>query len=160
RRAVDPSAPPGGSGDPHQRRDAGEQLPPLAVGLRGVHLRRYPLARVPRPAAPGRGPRIPAPGATVRAYLGATSQVNDRNRNLLARIATAVVLLPLVVLLLGLGGWWCAVLVAFAAGVCALEYERITVRELGPGQILAVVGAAAIPLAAAWNPDRFAGVGF
>jgi len=86
--------------------------------------------------------------------------VNDRNRNLLVRIATAVVLLPLVVLLLGLGGWWCAVLVAFAAGVCALEYERITVRELGPGQILAVVGAAAIPLAAAWNPDRFAGVGF
>ena len=86
--------------------------------------------------------------------------MNDRNRNLLVRIATAVVLLPLVVLLLGLGGWWCAVLVAFAAGVCALEYERITVRELGPGQILAVVGAAAIPLAAAWNPDRFAGVGF
>jgi len=86
--------------------------------------------------------------------------VNDRNRNLLVRIASAVVLLPVVLLLLGLGGWWCAVLVAFAAAVCALEYERITVHEVGPAQLLAVVGAGAIPLAAAWRPDTFAGIGF
>jgi phosphatidate cytidylyltransferase len=86
--------------------------------------------------------------------------VNDRNRNLLVRIASAVVLLPLVLLLLGLGGWWCAALVAFAAGACALEYERITVRDVGPAQVLAVVGAAAIPLAAAWRPGSFAAVGF
>jgi phosphatidate cytidylyltransferase len=86
--------------------------------------------------------------------------VNDKNRNLAVRIATAVVLLPLVLLLLGLGGWWCAALVAFAAGVCALEYQRITVGDLGPAQLLAVAGAAAIPLAAAWQPLSFAAVGF
>jgi phosphatidate cytidylyltransferase len=86
--------------------------------------------------------------------------VNDRNRNLLVRIATAVVLLPLVLALLGLGGWWCAALVAFAAGACALEYERITVRGVGPAQLLAVAGAAAMPLAAAWRPGSFAAMGF
>lgn len=86
--------------------------------------------------------------------------MNDKNRNLAVRIVTAVVLLPLVLLLLGLGGWWCAALVAFAAGACALEYQRITVGDLGPAQLLAVGGAAAIPLAAAWWPLSFAAVGF
>ena len=86
--------------------------------------------------------------------------MNDRNRNLLVRFVTAVVLLPLVLLLLGMGGWWCAALVAFAAGVCALEYQRITVGDLGSAQVLAVAGAAAIPLAVAWRPESFAAVGF
>ena len=144
-RAVDRPAAAGGSGDPHQRRDPGEQLPPLAVRLRRVHLRRHAVARVPLSAVPGGGARVPAPGTAVRAHLGAASQVNDQNRNLLVRIVTAVVLLPLVLRCSvsaagGARGWWRS-----PPACCALEYERITVRELGPGEWLAVAGARAMP---------------
>ena len=52
-RSLDRAAPAGGPGHPDQRRDAGEQLPPVAVGLRGVHLRGYAVARVPGSAIPG-----------------------------------------------------------------------------------------------------------
>ena len=81
--------------------------------------------------------------------------MNEKNRNLVVRIVTAVVLLPAVLALLVLGGWWTAGLVAVAAGACALEYEIITQGRLGPAQILAVLGAALIPLAAAARPLGF-----
>src|SRR5262249_9367092 len=105
---------------------------------------------------PGRGARVPAPGATVRAHLGAASQVNDRNRNLLVRIASAVVLLPLVLLLLGLGGWWCAGLVAFAAGGCTLEAERVTAGGVGRGE----VGGGGVPPGGGLESGGFGGGGF
>jgi phosphatidate cytidylyltransferase len=82
--------------------------------------------------------------------------VNEKNRNLLVRIVTAVVLLPVVIVLLVLGGWWTAGLIAVAAGGCAFEYELITQGRLGPVEILAVLGAALIPLAAATHPVGFA----
>jgi phosphatidate cytidylyltransferase len=81
--------------------------------------------------------------------------VNEKNRNLLVRIVTAVVLLPVVIVLLVLGGWWTAGLVAVAAGGCAFEYELITQGRLGPAEVLAVLGAALIPLAAAMHPVGF-----
>jgi len=81
--------------------------------------------------------------------------VNEKNRNLVVRIVTAVVLLPLVVTLLVLGGWWTAGLVAVAAAACALEYEIITQGRLGPAEVLAVLGAGLISLAAAAHPLRF-----
>ena len=81
--------------------------------------------------------------------------MNEKNRNLVVRIVTAVVLLPAVLALLVLGGWWTAGLVAVAAGACALEYELITQERLGPAEILAVFGAALIPLAAAARPVGF-----
>ena len=81
--------------------------------------------------------------------------MNEKNRNLVVRIVTALVLLPAVLVLLKLGGWWTAGLVAVAAGACALEYEIITQGGLGPAQILAVLGAALIPLAAAARPLDF-----
>jgi phosphatidate cytidylyltransferase len=43
--------------------------------------------------------------------------MNEKNRNLIARIATAVVLLPLVVWLLLLGGWPFAVLLGVASAL-------------------------------------------
>ena len=81
--------------------------------------------------------------------------MNEKNRNLVVRIVTALVLLPAVVVLLVLGGWWTAGLVAVAAGACALEYELITQRRLGPAEILAVIGAGLIPLGAAMHPVGF-----
>ncbi|RPH69403.1 MAG: phosphatidate cytidylyltransferase [Myxococcaceae bacterium] len=81
--------------------------------------------------------------------------MNEKNRNLVVRIVTAVVLLPLVVTLLVLGGWWTAGLVAVAAAACALEYEIITQGRLGPAEVLAVLGAGLISLAAAAHPLRF-----
>ena len=82
--------------------------------------------------------------------------MNEENRNLVVRIVTAVVLLPAVLALLALGGWWTAGLVAVAAGGCALEYELMTQGRLGPAEVLAVLGAALIPLAAAARPVGFA----
>ena len=81
--------------------------------------------------------------------------MNEKNRNLVVRIVTAVVLLPAVLALLAAGGWWTGGLVAIAAGACALEYELITQHKLGPAEVLAVLGAALIPLAAAMHPVGF-----
>jgi len=81
--------------------------------------------------------------------------VNEKNRNLVVRVVTAVILLPVVLTLLVLGGWWTAGLVAAAAAACALEYQLITQGRLGPAEILAVLGAGLISLAAAAHPLRF-----
>ena len=81
--------------------------------------------------------------------------MNEKNRNLVVRIVTAVILLPVVLTLLVLGGWWTAGLVAAAAAACALEYQLITQGRLGPAEILAVLGAGLISLAAAAHPLRF-----
>jgi len=86
--------------------------------------------------------------------------VNDKNRNLLVRIVTAVVLLPIVLVLLGLGGWWCAGLVSAAAAGCAGEYAWITQRRIEPAAALSVLGAALMPLIAAADPLGFIGVSF
>jgi len=84
--------------------------------------------------------------------------VNEKNRNLVVRIVAALFLLPAVLALLVLGGWWTAGLVSAAAGACTLEYELITQRGLGVVETLAVLGAALIPLAAAAHPAGFTAV--
>ena len=86
--------------------------------------------------------------------------MNDKNRNLVVRILTAVVLLPAVLGLLIAGGWWTAGLVSVAAAGCAWEYEWITQRRIGAAQALAVVGAALMPLAAAADPLGFTAIAF
>lgn len=47
------------------------------------------------------------------------------DKNLLVRVATAVVLLPLILWLIWLGGLPFALLIAFAAGMCALELNLL-----------------------------------
>ena len=84
--------------------------------------------------------------------------MNEKNRNLVVRIVTALLLLPAVIALLVLGGWWTAALVSAAAGACTLEYQLITQRRLGTAEMLAVLGAALIPLVAAARPLGFATV--
>src|SRR5256885_12733396 len=71
--------------------------------------------------------------------------MNGKNRNLIARIATTVVLLPLVVWLLLVGGWPFALLLGVAAAVCAVELNRLPVpdgeRRLPWGGLVASAGA-------------------
>jgi phosphatidate cytidylyltransferase len=63
--------------------------------------------------------------------------MTDNNRNLLVRVLTALVLLPLVIWLVWLGGLWFALLIAAAAGMCALEVNLLPANlpreELEPG---------------------------
>ena len=51
--------------------------------------------------------------------------MTDKNRNLTVRIVTALVLLPLVLYLVWLGGFFFALLLALAAGLCALELNLL-----------------------------------
>jgi len=52
------------------------------------------------------------------------------------------------------------VLVSLAAALCALEYEIITQRKVGPAALLAVLGAGLMPFSAVAYPVGFAGIGF
>jgi phosphatidate cytidylyltransferase len=86
--------------------------------------------------------------------------VNDKNRNLVVRIATVVLLLPAVLALLIAGGWPAAALFAVVAAGCTFEYERITTPVFGVAQAAAVAGAALMALAAHWLPAAFGSVAF
>jgi phosphatidate cytidylyltransferase len=83
--------------------------------------------------------------------------MNEKNRNLIARIATAVVLLPLVVWLLLVGGWPFALLLGAASAVCAIELNRLPVPESERrppwgGLVASALAAFLIPLSAAEFP--------
>jgi phosphatidate cytidylyltransferase len=51
--------------------------------------------------------------------------MTDKNRNLANRLFTALVLLPLILWLVSLGGIWFALLIAAAAAMCALELNLL-----------------------------------
>ncbi len=80
--------------------------------------------------------------------------MNEKNRNLLLRVVSAVVLLPVVLVLLHLGGWWSAGLMAGAAAICASEYFLIVHKRLGLSAWLAIVGAGVMPLLPVLSPAR------
>ena len=62
--------------------------------------------------------------------------MTDKNRNLLIRITTALILLPLVLWLIWQGGVWFALLLAVAAALCALELNLLP-ASLPPAQTVA-----------------------
>ena len=72
--------------------------------------------------------------------------MNEKNKNLITRIVSALVLLPIVVFLLWKGGWWTAALLAGAAGVCASEYFQIVWKKLPPIAWYCIAAAAFLPL--------------
>ncbi|MGZ6141758.1 MAG: phosphatidate cytidylyltransferase [Myxococcales bacterium] len=59
--------------------------------------------------------------------------MTDKNRNLLLRVVTALVLLPLVLWLIWLGGLAFALLIAGAAAMCALELNMLPASLPPPG---------------------------
>ena len=73
--------------------------------------------------------------------------MTDKNRNLLVRVATALILLPLVIWLIWLGGVWFALLLGAAAALCALELNLLPTSLPAPAQASgegAVLSGAAI----------------
>ncbi len=82
--------------------------------------------------------------------------MTDKNQNLLVRIATAVIALPIVLYLLYRGGWWTAGLLAFAGAACAGEYINITLKGLSPIAWVAIVGAGLAPIFVQWQPVQAA----
>ncbi len=84
--------------------------------------------------------------------------LTDANKNLAVRIASAVLLLPIVLWLLWRGERTTAVLVAAVAAILAFEFYRIVFRKLDAGQIFGVAAAALIPLAYGFWPHRFGAI--
>lgn len=80
--------------------------------------------------------------------------MTEKNRNLLMRVLSAVVLLPIVLYLLYRGGYYSAGLLGFAAAACAREYLLITMKELNPLGWGTVISAGAMPLIVAWRPNE------
>jgi phosphatidate cytidylyltransferase len=88
--------------------------------------------------------------------------MNDKNRNLIVRVVTAFVLLPLVLWLIWRGGMWLALLLAVAAAGCAFELNLLPVQlprqptelaeieadsaVLTGGAIVSVIAAFLLPL--------------
>lgn len=73
--------------------------------------------------------------------------MTDKNKNLIIRLVSGFTLLPGVLYLLYLGGWWTAALLGFAAGACAWEYISITLKgPFTPVAVLTVGMAAAMPM--------------
>ena len=78
--------------------------------------------------------------------------MTDKNKNLIIRVISGLTLLPGVLYLLYLGGWWAAALLGFAAGAVAWEYISITLKGVTPVAIFTVAMAAGMPLLPMWNP--------
>jgi phosphatidate cytidylyltransferase len=80
--------------------------------------------------------------------------LNEKNKNLVVRVVSGLTLLPIVLYLLYLGGWWTSVLLGFAAAVCAYEYVTITLKGMSPIAWLTVGLAAAMPLLPMAQPEH------
>src|SRR5439155_18372112 len=125
-----------GSRDPDLWRAPALELPPLAVRLLGARLHRHPLARLRRGGASGRARRLYAASSPLRWQMSP----------LVSRILVVLVLLPLVIGVVYLGGWWLFG-IALVAGLIALHELYTLARELRPlllagylGFVLALVG--------------------
>lgn len=78
--------------------------------------------------------------------------MTDKNRNLLLRVISALVLLPVVLYLLYRGGYLTAGLLGFAAAACVREYLLITLKELNPLGWGTVIAAGLMPAVVVWRP--------
>ena len=81
-----------------------------------------------------------------------------KNKNLVTRIITAAVALPLVLFLIYQGGFWLGGLLAFAAGACASEYIFITMKQYRPIAWVVIGVAALMPLVPTWRPWEATGL--
>lgn len=72
--------------------------------------------------------------------------MTEKNKNLIIRVISGLTLLPGVLYLLYLGGWWTAGLLGFAAGAVAWEYIGITLKSVTPVALFTIGMAAAMPI--------------
>jgi phosphatidate cytidylyltransferase len=80
--------------------------------------------------------------------------VNEKNKNLVIRIVSAVILLPVVVFLLFMGGAYSAGLLGVAAAICASEYYLITQKTLSPAAWVGILLAGVLPFLSLRDPAR------
>jgi phosphatidate cytidylyltransferase len=80
--------------------------------------------------------------------------LTDKNKNLLVRLATALVMLPVVLFLLYQGGWWTAALLGWGAASCTGEYINITLKGVPPIAWLAIIGSGLGPFFVVWSPHQ------
>jgi phosphatidate cytidylyltransferase len=71
--------------------------------------------------------------------------VNEKNKNLVIRAVSAILLLPIVLLLLAMGGAWSAGLLGVAAAICASEYYLIVGKKLTPAMWVGILAAGVMP---------------
>lgn len=82
--------------------------------------------------------------------------MNEKNKNLLTRVATAAVVLPVVLYLVWEGGLGFAVLVAIAGAMCGYELWTMSEKRVGAAGVITVLVTALIPVAA-WHTSRMSG---
>jgi phosphatidate cytidylyltransferase len=82
--------------------------------------------------------------------------VTDANKNLVLRIVSALVLLPIVLFLLWHGPLATAILGAVGAAGLAFEFYTIVFKKLDPAHFLGILASAALPLCFVLWPDRYA----
>lgn len=80
--------------------------------------------------------------------------MNDKNKNLVLRLATAFICLPIILWLVGKGGWPCAVMLGLAAAVCASEYYVMVQQKLSPAACVGIAVALVLPLLPVWAESR------
>ncbi len=80
--------------------------------------------------------------------------MNEKNKNLVIRIVSAVILLPVVVFLLFMGGAYSAGLLGVAAAICASEYYLITQKTLSPAAWVGILLAGVLPFLSLRDPAR------
>lgn len=78
--------------------------------------------------------------------------LSAKNRNLLIRLGSAVVLLPAILYLLYMGGWYTAVLMVWGASSATGEYVKITLKEVSPIGWFTILASAVMPLTVVWRP--------
>jgi phosphatidate cytidylyltransferase len=86
--------------------------------------------------------------------------VNEKNKNLVIRVVSAFVLLPVILFLLFKGGFYSAALLGFAAAVCAGEYYTIVYKRLWPAAWVGAAVALLLPLLPALAPRAYTEAAF
>ena len=78
--------------------------------------------------------------------------MTDKNQNLLIRIFSALILLPVVLYLLYRGSWFTATLLCWGAASSTGEYVNITLKGMPGIAWLTVVAAGVMPFMVVWRP--------
>src|SRR5262249_14698922 len=106
---------------PHLGRTAALELPALAVGVRRARLRRHTVARFRRGTAARGSRRVHEQSSSVRGEMNP----------IVSRVLVVAILLPIVIGLVYLGGWWLFGL-ALVGGLLALHELYVMARALRP----------------------------
>src|SRR5438105_4465096 len=113
----------------------------------GDHGERHPAPRHRRARSAARHRGFPEARAALREDERADPhRMSEKNRNLVIRVTTAVVLLPGVLWLIWRGGFPLALLIGAAAAACAFELNQLPRTELSGATIVSTAAAFLIPL--------------